>query len=65
MIDIEKIKQEIIKNLKPLNPYKVILFGSYAYGTPTKDSDLDICIIEKRKYLKENKNLKLEKLLKI
>jgi predicted nucleotidyltransferase len=24
---------------------KIILFGSYAYGNPTKDSDIDLCII--------------------
>ena len=24
---------------------KIILFGSYAYGNPDKDSDIDICII--------------------
>ena len=35
-IDIEKIKFEIIERLKPLNPNKIILFGSYAYGTPNQ-----------------------------
>ena len=44
--NIEKLKEEIIKSLKPLNPYRVILFGSYAYGKPTQDSDVDICILE-------------------
>ncbi len=47
MLNIEKIKLDIVKKLKPLNPYQIILFGSYAYGTPTKDSDLDISVIEK------------------
>jgi predicted nucleotidyltransferase len=27
------------------NPQKIILFGSYAYGKPTEDSDVDILII--------------------
>ena len=35
----ESIKNEIISNLQVLDPEKVILFGSYAYGNPTKDSD--------------------------
>ncbi|HUT84230.1 MAG TPA: nucleotidyltransferase domain-containing protein [Thermodesulfobacteriota bacterium] len=26
-------------------PEKIILFGSYAYGTPTKESDVDFLII--------------------
>jgi len=34
MVDIETIKSEIVERLKPLNPNKIILFGSYAYGTP-------------------------------
>ncbi len=28
-----------------LNPDKVILFGSYAYGRPTPDSDVDLLVI--------------------
>jgi len=47
MIDIEKLKPLIIERLKPLNPDKIILFGSYAYGTPNEDSDIDICVVEK------------------
>ena len=39
MLNIEKIKNEIVELLKPLNPEKIILFGSYAYGIPTEDSD--------------------------
>ena len=64
MLEIEKIKDDIIKKLKPLNPYQVILFGSYAYGTPTKDSDLDICIIEKGKVSKREQKSKIRKALK-
>jgi predicted nucleotidyltransferase len=47
MIDIELVKRTIVEKLMPLNPEKIILFGSYAYGTPTEDSDLDICVVEK------------------
>ena len=46
MIDIENIKDEIIEKLKPLSPDKVILFGSYAYGTPTQDSDIDLFLVK-------------------
>jgi predicted nucleotidyltransferase len=40
---IDSIKEVIIKNIQP---QKLILFGSYAGGTPTKDSDLDLLIIK-------------------
>ena len=46
MLDIENIKLEIVKRLKPLKPDKVILFGSYAYGNPTEDSDIDLFLIK-------------------
>ncbi len=46
MIDIEKIKFEIIERLKPLNPDKIILFGSFAYGTPNQDSDIDLFLLK-------------------
>ncbi len=44
-VDIEKLKKEIIKRLKPLNPQKIILFGSYAYGKPNENSDIDLYIV--------------------
>lgn len=36
---VEKIKREY-------QPEKIILFGSYAYGTPDRDSDIDLLIIK-------------------
>ncbi len=39
---IEKIKNKLVNVYDPL---KIYIFGSYAWGTPTKDSDLDILII--------------------
>ena len=45
MIEIDELKPLIIKRLKPLNPDKIILFGSYAYGTPDEDSDIDLYIV--------------------
>ena len=46
MVNIEKITPEIIKSLMPLNPNKIILFGSYAYGSPNENSDIDIFLIK-------------------
>lgn len=31
--------------VEAFHPYRVILFGSYAYGTPHKDSDIDLLVI--------------------
>lgn len=40
---IEKIIQKLLISYVP---QKVILFGSYAYGTPRPDSDIDLLIIK-------------------
>jgi predicted nucleotidyltransferase len=37
--------QQLKENLQAINPYLVLLFGSYAYGTPHQDSDLDIFVV--------------------
>ncbi len=68
MLDIEEIKSEIVERLKPLNPDKIILFGSYAYGTPHRDSDIDLYVVTNDDFLpknfQENMNIKL-KVIKI
>ena len=63
MIDINSIKLNITKKLKPLNLNKIILFGSYAYGTPNEHSDLDICIVEDELKSKIQLKRKIRKLL--
>lgn len=45
--NIEKILLEVIDKLREgYRPIKVILFGSYAYGKPTEDSDIDLLILK-------------------
>ena len=39
---IEEVKRRLVEVYKPS---KIYLFGSYAWGTPTENSDLDILII--------------------
>lgn len=46
MVNIDIVKDEIIEHLKPLDPDKIILFGSYAYGNPTEESDIDLFLIK-------------------
>jgi predicted nucleotidyltransferase len=42
--ELEMLKNTIIETL-PVK--KIILFGSFAYGTPHKDSDIDLYIVLK------------------
>ena len=36
-------------------PRKIVLFGSYAYGNPTEDSDVDLLVIMPRTYDRREK----------
>jgi len=40
--DIQATCDDIVREFTPL---QVILFGSYAYGTPTEDSDVDLLVV--------------------
>lgn len=39
---IEEVKKRLVEKY---NPIAIYLFGSYAWGNPTEDSDLDLLII--------------------
>ncbi len=42
----ETLKQELIHGIKKVEkPYKIILFGSYAYGEPDENSDIDLVVV--------------------
>lgn len=58
-----EIKNQIIEALAPLQPEKIILFGSYAYGIPNENSDLDICVVRKDYQNKWQEKFKMRELL--
>jgi uncharacterized protein len=43
--------QQLKEKLKELNPYRVFLFGSYAYGTPHIDSDIDLLVVTNDEFI--------------
>jgi uncharacterized protein len=61
---IDDMDNEIVKRLKPLKPLKILLFGSYASGAPTENSDIDICIVKENVKSKIEEKRKARKLLK-
>jgi predicted nucleotidyltransferase len=45
----ETLPGAIERIVTELKPEKIILFGSYAYGNPTPDSDVDLLVVMKTK----------------
>jgi predicted nucleotidyltransferase len=45
MVSLAEIKAVVERIGRDFRPRKVILFGSYACGKPTKDSDVDLLVI--------------------
>ena len=41
----EALPAAVQRIAEALQPEKIVLFGSYAYGTPTPDSDVDLLVI--------------------
>lgn len=46
-----ELTNEILKNLSSIDPDKVILFGSHAWGEPTEDSDIDLYVVTKDDFI--------------
>lgn len=45
MVAMSKIKELVGQIAVQFDPERIVLFGSYAYGTPGPDSDVDLLVI--------------------
>ena len=64
-MDNTKYIKEITEKLKTINPYLIILFGSYAYGTPNEDSDIDILVVTNDNFMPKTFSEKIQYRIKI
>ncbi|MFQ5870258.1 MAG: nucleotidyltransferase domain-containing protein [Candidatus Zixiibacteriota bacterium] len=50
VVEVEKAIERIVKRLiTNYRPDRIILYGSFAYGKPSEDSDIDMLIIKNSK----------------
>jgi len=62
--NLESLKKQIVEALKPIDAKKIILFGSYIYGNPDADSDIDICVVENNYKNRWEEKRKIRELLR-
>ncbi len=58
--EIKKITDQIVKEYQP---ERIILFGSYAWGKPTRNSDVDLFIVKKSSENRIERQRKLRRIL--
>ncbi len=63
--DYSKTIDEIVRKItEKISPLKVILFGSHAYGCPTKDSDIDLLIIKESSLPRHHRTKEVRRILR-
>lgn len=63
MVKEKQIKEMADKIAKEYKPEKIILFGSYAWGHPTEDSDVDLFVIEESNKPRRERQIELRSFL--
>ena len=60
-MDINAILDNLVFSLKPSNPSKIILFGSYANGNPNEHSDIDLMVVLDNDHVSKTYQERLDK----
>jgi uncharacterized protein len=61
----DELETRIREALEPLHPERVILFGSYAWGQPTEDSDIDLYVVTQDDFLPATYEERMQTHLKV
>jgi predicted nucleotidyltransferase len=59
----KSLRPAIQKIVQELHPEMIVLFGSYAYGNPNPDSDVDLLVILKTKASPKDRSWAVSRLL--
>jgi predicted nucleotidyltransferase len=60
-MNIDKVLEKLVFSLKASDPYKIVLFGSYARGNANEDSDIDIMVILDNDHVSKTYEERLDK----
>lgn len=59
MVPRQKIRKFAAEVARRFKPRKIVLFGSYAYGRPTEDSDVDLLVVMSGKGRPQDKAIRI------
>jgi len=65
MEKIGTILDSLVVLLKSADPFKIILFGSYANGSPNENSDIDLLVILDNDHVSKTYEERLDKKIRI
>jgi len=60
-MDMDTALNKLVVSLQPSDPYKIILFGSHANGTPNEHSDIDLMVILDNDHVSKTYQERLDK----
>jgi predicted nucleotidyltransferase len=62
--EVKKLLSEVVEKLiSKYKPLSIILYGSYAYGNPTEDSDIDLLILKKTNKRRVDRFIQVKKII--
>jgi predicted nucleotidyltransferase len=64
-MDINKVLDSLVFSLKSSDPYRIILFGSYAKGNQNENSDIDLMVILDNNHVSKTYEERLNKKISI
>ena len=65
MYNIEELKKEIVTRLREIDPEQVVIFGSYAHGAASEDSDVDVYVVTRDQFVPQSYKEKRELVRKV
>lgn len=65
MLNPNEIKRELLQRLSHLNLKQVVVFGSHAHGLANEDSDIDVYVVTRDRFIPQNYKEKRELVRKV
>ena len=62
-ISLRSLRRVIRQIVEGVHPLRVVLFGSHAYGTPRRDSDVDLLVVMQSKKRPVERAVEVSKVL--